>query len=169
MLSAPFRLLHRTADVLSSPSNNRLTSAIVDMEKAYLHHLLIAVEDLERARDFYTRVLEMQELDRPAFDNQGIWYKIGDGHQQLHLILRSDATLRRDKTNDPNDIHFALRVKSSYRDTLAWLRGKGFRDDVSDCDLRKMLLRPNSLAGYPQIYILDPDRNIIEFNCNTLD
>jgi len=57
----------------------------------------------------------------------------------------------------------------SYRDTLAWLRAKGFRDDVPDGDLRKMELRPNSLAGYPQIYVLDPDRNIIEFNFETLD
>jgi hypothetical protein len=39
------------------------------------------------------------------------------------------------------------------------LRGKGFRDDVTDGDLRKMQLRPNSATGYPQI--LDPDRNII--------
>jgi hypothetical protein len=31
------------------------------------------------------------------------------------------------------------------------------------------VLRPKSLAGYPQIYIVDPDRNIIEFNCETMD
>jgi catechol 2,3-dioxygenase-like lactoylglutathione lyase family enzyme len=37
------------------------------MSKAYLHHLLIAVDDLERARKFYTDVLEMLEIDRPSF------------------------------------------------------------------------------------------------------
>jgi hypothetical protein len=39
------------------------------------------------------------------------------------------------------------------------LRGKGFRDDVTDGDLRKMPA-PSQLrhTGYPQI--LDPDRNI---------
>jgi glyoxylase I family protein len=58
---------------------------------------------------------------------------------------------------------------TSYRDTLAWLRRKGFRDDVPDGDLRKMQLRPTSIAGFPQIYILDPDRNIIEFNFETMD
>jgi len=57
----------------------------------------------------------------------------------------------------------------SYRDTLASLRGKGFRDDLPDNDLQRMQLRPNSPAGHPQIYILDPDRNIIEFHCATLD
>jgi glyoxylase I family protein len=80
---------------------------------------------------------------------------------------RSDATLRRDKWIDRNDIHLALRVKS-YRDTLASLSGKDFRDDVPDNDSRNMQLRPNSPAGHPQIYILDPDRTI-EFHCEHLD
>jgi glyoxylase I family protein len=138
------------------------------MNKPYLHHVLIAVDDMERTRQFYTGVLEMQEIDRPPFKYPGIWYKIGDGQQHLHIIVRSDATLRRNKSNDPSDIHFALRMKS-YRDTLAWLRDKGFREDVPDGDLRNMELRPHSVAGFPQIYILDPDRNIIEFNFETMD
>ena len=104
----------------------------------------------------------------PGFDHPGIWYKIGDGQQQLHIVVCSDSTIRRDKWIDLKDIHFALRVKS-YHDTIEWLRGKVFRDSVPDSDLRKMRLRPDSLAGFPQIYILDPDRNIIEFNCETMD
>jgi glyoxylase I family protein len=138
------------------------------MNTPYLHHVTIAVDDLERARQFYTGVLEMQEIDRPTFDYPGIWYKIGDGDQQLHILVRSDATLRRNKTNDPYDIHFGLRVKS-YRNTLARLHGKGFRDDVPDDDLRKVNVRSSSVTGYGQIYILDPDRNIIEFICETVD
>jgi glyoxylase I family protein len=139
------------------------------MNKFYLHHVHIAAEDLERTRQFYTGVLELQEIDRPPFDNPGIWYKIGGGQQQLHIVARAaEAMLRRNKPNDPNDIHFALRAKS-YRDTLEWLRDKGFRDDVPDDDIRKMVLRPASVAGYPQIFILDPDRNIIEFNFETMD
>ena len=138
------------------------------MDTLYIHHVLIVVDDLERTRQFYTGVLELQELRRPNFEYPGIWYKIGDGQQEIHINVRSDATLRRDKWIDRNDIHFALRVKS-YRDTLASLRGKGFRDDVPDNDLQKMQLRPNSPAGHPQIYIIDPDRNTIEFHCASLD
>ena len=138
------------------------------MNKLYLHHVLVAVDDLERARRFYTDVLEMQEIDRPTFDYPGIWYKIGDGQQELHVLVRSDAMLRRDKWIDLYDIHFALRVEN-YRDTLAWLSSKGFRDDLPDGDFRKMKLRSKSVAGYAQIYIIDPDRNIIEFNCETED
>ena len=63
------------------------------MSKLYLHHVLIAVDDLERARQFYTDVLEMQELERPPnFGHPGIWYKIGDGLPQLHILVRSEAT-----------------------------------------------------------------------------
>jgi hypothetical protein len=32
-----------------------------------------------------------------------------------------------------------------------------------------MALRPGSIVGRPQIYIMDPDRNIIEFICDALD
>jgi catechol 2,3-dioxygenase-like lactoylglutathione lyase family enzyme len=35
------------------------------MNKPYLHHVLVGVDDLERARQFYTGVLELQEIDRP--------------------------------------------------------------------------------------------------------
>ncbi|MBV8279483.1 MAG: VOC family protein [Verrucomicrobia bacterium] len=138
------------------------------MNKQYLHHILIAADDLERSREFYSGVLELEEINRPAFAYPGIWYKLGDGPQQLHIIVRAEATMRRNKSNDRNDIHFALRMES-YRDTLAWLRNKGFRDDVPDDDLRKMELLPTSLAGWLQIYILDPDRNIIEFSCERMD
>ena len=114
------------------------------VNKLCFHHLSIAVEDLGRARQFYTDVLGLQELHRPPnFGHPGIWYQIGDGQPQLHILVRSEATLRRDKRIDLADIHFALRVES-YRDTLAWLGSKGFRDDLPDDDFRKMQLRPNS-------------------------
>jgi hypothetical protein len=58
--------------------------------------------------------------------------------------------LRRDKWIDFDDIRFALRV-ANYRNTMTWLREKGFRDDLPDDDFRKMKLRSKSIAGYAQI------------------
>jgi catechol 2,3-dioxygenase-like lactoylglutathione lyase family enzyme len=116
------------------------------MNKPYFHHVLIASDDLEPSRQFYSDVLELEEINRPPFAYPGIWYKIGDGQQQLHIIVRSEATIRRNKPNDRYDIHFALRMES-YRNTLAWLRNKGFREDVPEADLKKMELAPTSLAG----------------------
>jgi glyoxylase I family protein len=138
------------------------------MNKSYLHHVLIAVDDLDRSRRFYRDVLELKETDRPTFDYPGLWFNIGDGQSSIHILVRPDATIRRNGTNDPYDVHLALRVKS-YRETLGWLREKGFREDLPSSDLKNIQVRPDSVTGYPQIYILDPDRNIIEFNCETLD
>jgi catechol 2,3-dioxygenase-like lactoylglutathione lyase family enzyme len=137
------------------------------VETPFLHHILIAVDDVERSRRFYRDVLEFQEVDRPTFPFPGVWLQIGVSCQ-IHIAMRSECVMRRGKGNDPYDVHFALRVRS-YRKTLDWLRTKGFREDVPDDDLRNLHLRPDSITGHPQLYILDPDRNIIEFNCETLE
>jgi hypothetical protein len=60
----------------------------------------------------------------------------------------------------------AIRVRS-YRQTLEVLRSKGYREDGGDFD--RMILQPHATAGFPQIYILDPDRHIIEINAAVLD
>jgi glyoxylase I family protein len=137
------------------------------MDKPYLHHLLIAAEEVERSRRFYAEVLELKEIARPAFPYPGAWFQIGS-NQQLHIVVRSETMMRGEKSIDSWDVHFALRVKS-YRETLAWLEAKGFREDLPDDDIRKMILKPDSMAGNAQIYVVDPDRNIIEFNCESLD
>lgn len=138
------------------------------MNKPYLHHVLIGVNDLERSRSFYRDVLELEEIERPPFDFPGLWFRIGDAEQHLHIVVGMGALQRVDRPNNPQDVHFALRVKS-YRETLEWLHKKGFREDLPPEDLRNLQLRPNSVTGRPQLYILDPDRNIIEFNCESLD
>lgn len=116
-----------------------------------IHHVSIAVRDLQRARAFYTDVLGLTEIERPPFKSSGIWYAIGD--QQLHLIQQPAGETLREGGIDSTDGHFAVWV-SSYRDTIARLEQTGVAYDA----------RPNSVAGFAQIYILDPDRNVIEFD-----
>jgi catechol 2,3-dioxygenase-like lactoylglutathione lyase family enzyme len=67
---------------------------------------------------------------------------------------------------DTNDIHFAVRVKD-YREALEALEAKGYREDLNPDD--PMGIRTSMRVGYPQIYILDPDRNIIEINALRAD
>jgi len=137
------------------------------MEKPFLHHVLIAAQQLDRSKRFYRDVLELEEIERPAFPYEGAWFQLGSNHH-LHIVVRSDATSRGEKNIDSWDVHFALRVKS-YRETVSWLKAKGFSEDAAENDIRKMILKPDSITGYAQIYILDPDRNVIEFNCETMD
>jgi catechol 2,3-dioxygenase-like lactoylglutathione lyase family enzyme len=132
-----------------------------------LHHVLVATRDLDRSRHFYRDVLELREIARPAFSFAGAWFQFGGG-QHLHLVVHEDATTRANQVLDTKDIHFALGM-TSYRKTVLWLQSKGYRDDLPDGDLQKMVLRPDSIVGRPQIYIMDPDYNIIEFICDALD
>ena len=103
----------------------------------------------------------------PIFRSQGAWFQVG-AKQRLHLIVHTDPTFRRSNIIDTRDVHFAVRVKS-YRQALEFLRSKGYREDAADGDPRKMKANPRATAGFPQVYILDPDRHVIEINAETLD
>src|SRR5919202_5446344 len=130
------------------------------LEIETLHHVSLPVTDLERAKRFYGEVLGLREVPRPPFTFPGAWYALGDRH--LHLIVGERSTLRAGKGVDSRDIHFAIRVRS-YRQAGAHLEALGYREDADD-ELRKLKKNPTATAGFPQIYVLDPDRNVIEIN-----
>ena len=117
-----------------------------------LHHVSIVVTDLERAKGFYTGVLGLRELERPAFDFPGAWYELGD--RQLHLIVHTNSrTLRGTTEIDSRDGHFALRV-TDYDATLAHLKAHGI-------EVRE---RPVNVTPWSQLYVTDPDGNVVELN-----
>ena len=116
-----------------------------------LHHVSVAVRDLKKAREFYSGKLKFQEIDRPPFKSKGVWYRVGN--QQLHLLEHPNGETLREGGIDSVDGHFAVWVKS-YKKTIEWLDEIGVPYDA----------RPNSVAGFAQIYILDVDHNVIEFD-----
>jgi len=130
-----------------------------------IHHVALPVTDLERSKRFFSDVLGLREIRRPPFDFSGAWYQLGD--RQLHLIVHGRSTMREDKGVDSRDIHFAIRV-NSYRETREFLRSKGFQPEADD-EFRRMKESPRSTAGWPQLFIMDPDRNVIELNAEQLD
>lgn len=135
------------------------------MEIAAIHHVSLTVTDLERSRAFYRDVLGLVEIERPPFNFPGAWFQVGSA-QQLHLIVHSRATFR-GKPIDTRDIHFAVRV-ASFPETLAFLHEKGFHEDADPEGPWKLIAQPHATAGFPQIYITDPDRHVIELNASTL-
>jgi len=137
------------------------------IDSTALHHVSLPVSDLERSRTFYREVLGLREIERPPFDFPGAWFAVGDG--QLHLIGDSADPTRRDgKGVDSHDVHLGIRV-TSWAEALRFLESKGYRADADDLDPKKMKFSPRPTAGFPQIYILDPDRNVIEINAEKLD
>jgi catechol 2,3-dioxygenase-like lactoylglutathione lyase family enzyme len=135
------------------------------LEFECLHHVAISVSDLARAKQFYGGVLGLEEIPRPNFPFDGAWYRVGT--QEVHLIVSRDPTFRAGKGVTLEDIHFALRVRS-YRAALRHLESKGCRE-TKDEPGRSMRVNPSSVTGYPQIHVLDPDRNVIEINAERVD
>lgn len=122
-----------------------------------LHHVSLTVTDLERAKAFYGDTLGLPEIERPAFDFPGAWYQVGD--RQLHLIVHdAPRTLRGTRAIDARDGHFAMRV-ASYRRTRDLLQARGV----------EMRDSPRNRTPWPQIYITDPDGNVVELNAAALD
>ncbi len=135
------------------------------MEICAIHHIAVTVTGLERSRAFYRDILSLEEIPRPTFDFPGAWFRLG-GSQHVHLIVHDRPTFRH-KPLDSRDVHFAVRVQD-YHAALAFLRAKGYREDAAPDDPLRMIVQPRSTAGFPQIYICDPDRHVIEINAERL-
>lgn len=140
-----------------------------------IHHVSLPASNLNRAKTFYEGVLGLEPLPRPNFPFDGAWYRVGDS--TLHLIVPEgddEPTFRHGKGADSHDTHFAIRVER-YADAVTHLESKGYRPSTDrkpkpgpDNPL-PMRLSPAGPAGFPQIYILDPDGNVIEINAARLD
>jgi glyoxylase I family protein len=122
------------------------------IEVQALQHVSVTVTDLHRARAFYGGILHLTELDRPAFDFEGAWYEVGN--QQLHLIVHPDSRIRRGTSDiDSRDSHYALRIRS-HQEAVEYLHEHGV-----PCRERLRNRTP-----WPQIFLTDPDGNVIELN-----
>ena len=78
------------------------------IEFVRIHHVSLAVRDLEKSKKFYSEILRFREIDRPPFSSSGVWYAVGD--QQLHLLEHPEGQTLRDQGIDTTDGHFAMWV-----------------------------------------------------------
>ncbi len=131
------------------------------MGPSSIHHVLVLTVDLQRSLAFYVDVLGLRPVDRPAFPHDGAWLQAGA--TQVHLLLYPGGSFRDRGDVDPNDVHFALRV-DDFEAALRELGRHGFREDAADGDPKRLVVRRQGIAGFPQVYMLDPDRNIVEIN-----
>ena len=85
----------------------------------------------------------------------------------MSVALIFDKPTLRTRGIDSHDVHFAVRV-ASYRETLASLEARGYSSEARD-DAKRLKENKWGKAGFPQVYILDPDRHVIELNAERLD
>ena len=113
------------------------------------HHCSLDVADVEVSRSFYGGLLGLPEIERPDFGIPGAWYQAGS--VQLHLIqvpsgvdVGSSAP-----TLTPLAHHIAFEIED-----YEAVRG-------SLCEAGLEMLATGAERG--QIFVRDPDGNVIEF------
>jgi glyoxylase I family protein len=125
-----------------------------------LHHVAIIVTDLERSSAFYRGLFGLEPIDRPPFSIPGQW--LGVGALQVHLTVYAAGNFRK-RAVDNDDIHFAFRT-DDFEGFVTRAKSMGFVEMGADDDPMRMIVKRQGMAGFPQCYLMDPDRNIIEVN-----
>ena len=127
------------------------------MVKAKLiHHQLLVVDDLEKARDFFGRILGITEIKRPNTGRAGLWF--GCLSNELHISVRTGIkggrtgmSLQPMERPEKEGRHVAFTMEDSLDDIAKHLEEKG-------------VPYVRGTAGLPQIFCEDPAGNLIELN-----
>ena len=107
-----------------------------------IHHVSIVVTDLELSRRFYTQVLGLREIPRPAtFDFVVVWYDLGGQH--IHLVPRETA-------DAPSPRHFALQVEDAAAARAHF------------ATFAVLTRETTPIPGSDRFFVNDPDGNLVE-------
>ena len=130
------------------------------MVEVRLHHVAVIVTDLARSAPFYQQLFGLAPIARPPFSIPGLWLGVGD--LQVHLTVYAPGNFR-SRQVDNDDVHFAFNTRD-FEGFVAHAQAMGFSEDAPRDDPMHMILKRQGMAGFPQLYLMDPDRNIIEVN-----
>lgn len=120
-----------------------------------IDHVTFVAADLVRSRSFYVDLLGMREVARPNFPFPGLWFQAGS--TQIHLILENHdcgpaLAVIPENCSISRTRHVAFEVASAAK-AVQQLQEHGV----------EIVAGPKSRPDGPtQLYILDPDRNLIE-------
>lgn len=108
------------------------------------HHIALVVKNLEKCIWFYSDVLGLESIERPAFDFPGHWFQVGTT-TQLHLMVH-------DETIPQTMRHIAIEVEN-FAETIQTLKDRGIK--IADGP-------GNRIDGSDYLFCKDPDGNLVE-------
>ena len=113
-----------------------------------IDHHSILIADVERSRDFYTRILGLEvDASRPPLSFDGIWFRVGP--QAIHCLrLDSPDPVHGRPAHGGRDRHVCLAIRS-----LAPL--------IQRLEAEGVPYSP-SRSGRAALFLRDPDGNVIE-------
>jgi catechol 2,3-dioxygenase-like lactoylglutathione lyase family enzyme len=126
-----------------------------------LHHVAVIVTDLDRSAAFYRQLFGLRPIERPPFTIRGMW--LGVGSLQVHLTVYPQGHFRTERPVDNDDVHFAFNT-IDFEGFVRRAIAMGFKEEGAADDPMRMILKRQGMAGFPQVYLMDPDRNIVEVN-----
>ena len=119
-----------------------------------LNHLAISVKDVNKAADFYSKILYLPEITNRT-QKEGIrWFSLGDG-KELHLISTITSPVIINKA-----VHLALTT-SHFDALIAQLKKEHIPYSDWPGEPNKITTRAD---GIQQVYFQDPDGYWIEVN-----
>lgn len=114
-----------------------------------LNHATFPVTDVEKARDFYGRILGLRELPRPEIPGvRGAFFACGAG--EIHLAEKDNQFVQQNISLNINP-HVALTVES-----VEEVKQVLQKDDIPFFEFAR------SPIGRRQIFVQDPDGNVLE-------
>jgi catechol 2,3-dioxygenase len=123
-----------------------------------LGHVLISVRDLEKSKDFYTRILGFKVLEQDP-EHGGLFLSIGGLGNTLDLfqctnaeaVAAPDAELAGRNGLGVRHMAFAVETEDDLRDAYFALEAAGIA-----------IVRAIDHVSQKSIYFHDPDRNLLE-------
>lgn len=122
----------------------------------HIHHMTLIVNDADKTRDFFGRILGLPEIKKPNPDMAVVWF--GMESNELHCMVRpgqvedgrTDLSLNGQERGFEGR-HVAFTVEESLDEVAAVFEEEG-------------ISYHRGTAGLPQIFCEDPSGNFIEIN-----